>query len=122
MHNYESQYGRFPPAVVYGADGRPLYSWRVLILPYIEQSPLYERFHLDEPWDSPHNIQLLPEMPSSYAAPGRKKTLMPPHHTVVHVFHGPGAAFEGRDGISLKEFQEGDGTSNTILLVEAGQP
>jgi hypothetical protein len=120
MHNYESEHGRLPPAVVYGEDGEPLYSWRVLILPYVEQGPLYERFHLDEPWDSPHNIQLLPEMPAIYSLPGRKKALLPPHHTICHVFVGPATPFEDPDGVLLKAIT--DGTSNTLLIVEAGQP
>src|SRR5437879_3096759 len=55
--------GRLPAAVVYGKDGTPLLSWRVSLLPYIEEQELYKQFKLDEPWDSPHNIRLLPHMP-----------------------------------------------------------
>src|SRR5262249_57243764 len=98
MHNYQDDHGQLPPAVVYGPDGTPLYSWRVLILPYIEEQDLYKQFHLDEPWDSPHNLTLLERMPSTYKAPGRKAGLMPPGHTVCHVFVGKGAAFEGCEG------------------------
>ena len=50
MHSYAATHGRLPPAVVYGKDGQPLYSWRVLLLPFIEQSELYQQFHLDEAW------------------------------------------------------------------------
>jgi len=106
--------------VVYGPDGTPLYGWRVLILPYIEQDELYHEFHLDEPWDSEHNIRLLDRMPATYAAPGSKKSKLPPNHTVIHVFVGPGTAFEGPGGVALKDFP--DGTSNTFLVVEAGDP
>ena len=56
LHNYHDTHGLYPPAVVYGDDDKPLYSWRVLILPFVEQDALYKEFHLDEPWDSPHNI------------------------------------------------------------------
>jgi Protein of unknown function (DUF1559) len=105
---------------VYGPDGQPLYSWRVLLLPYLEEGPLYKEFHLDEPWDSEHNIRLLERMPVLYAPPGHKKSLVPPHHTVLHVFVGPGTAFEGPGGIPMKDFP--DNTSNTILIVEAGEP
>jgi hypothetical protein len=121
MQNYHATHGKLPPAVVYGKDGEPLYSWRVLLLPFIEQDALYQEFHLDEPWDSPHNLTLLPRMPGTYAAPGRKAAKMPPYHTVCHVFVGPGAAFEGREGLRLPE-DFPDGTSNTILLMEAGAP
>jgi hypothetical protein len=120
MHNFEVTHGHLPPAVVYGADGKPLHSWRVLILPYIEQGPLYQRFRLEEPWDSPHNLALLPEMPATYAPPGRKKDKVPPNHTVCHVIHGPGAAFEDGKELRMKDFA--DGTTNTLLIVEAGQP
>jgi hypothetical protein len=106
---------------VYGKDGEPLYSWRVLVLPFIEQDALYQEFHLDESWDSPHNLTLLPRMPATYAPPPGKARKVPPHHTVCHVFVGQGAAFEGREGLSLPE-DFPDGTSNTILIVEAGVP
>lgn len=121
MHNYQDQQGRLPPAVVYGEYGRPLYSWRVLLLPYIEQQELYKRFHLDEPWDSAHNIRLLELMPGTYAPPPGKKSRIPAYHTVYHVFVGEGTAFE--EGKELKMPQDFlDGTSNTILFVEAGTP
>ena len=121
MLNYQDVHGKLPPAVVYGKDGEPLYSWRVLLLPFIEQDSLYQEFHLDEPWDSPHNLQLLPRMPATYSAPGRKAAKLPPYHTVCHVFVGSGAAFEGREGLRLPD-DFPDGTSNTFLIVEAGEP
>ncbi len=105
---------------MYGPDNQPLYSWRVLILPYISQDELYREFHLDEPWDSEHNIKLLERMPVTYAAPGSKKSRIPAYHTVCHVFVGPGTAFDGPNGIEMGDFP--DGTSNTLLIVEAGDP
>jgi hypothetical protein len=120
MHNYDSVHGQLPPAAVCGSDGRPLLSWRVLILPYIEQQQLYDEFRQDEPWDSPHNLTLLPRMPPTYAPPPGKAWKVPPHHTVCKVFVGPGAAFEGREGLRLhSDFP--DGTSKTFLVVEAGK-
>jgi hypothetical protein len=121
MHCYQDTHGRLPPAVVYGEDGTPLYSWRVLVLPYIEQGELYREFHLDEPWDSPHNLALLPRMPPSYAPPSGRAWKVPPHHTACHVLVGKGTAFEGQEGLRLPaDFP--DGTCNTLLLVEAGEP
>ena len=60
----------FPPAYSTNQDGKPLLSWRVLILPYIGNDDLYREFHLDEPWDSVHNKTLLSKMPDVYKAPG----------------------------------------------------
>jgi hypothetical protein len=112
---------RLPPAVVYGADGRALHSWRVLVLPYLDEQELYDEFKLDEPWDSPHNLALLDRMPAAYAPPKGKVSKVPLHHTLCHVFVGKGAAFEGRIGLRYPaEFT--DGTSQTILLIEAGEP
>jgi hypothetical protein len=121
MHSYQDVHGHIPPAVVYGHDGKPLLSWRVLILPFIEGEELYRQFKLDEPWDSPHNAQLLSKMPFVYEAPPWKARTMPPFHTIIHVFVGKGTAFEGPRGLNLKE-DFPDGTSNTIAFVEAGKP
>ena len=118
MHNYDSTHGSLPPHAVYGKDGRPLLSWRVLILPFIEQDTLYKKFRLDEPWDSPHNLALLPEMPRTFGrydyGPTRE-----PHTTFYQVFVGKGAAFEGAKGMTPRE-DFPDGTSNTFLIVEGG--
>ena len=53
IHNYIASHGSFPPAYTQDNAGKPLLSWRVLILPYIEQDALFKEFHLDEAWDSP---------------------------------------------------------------------
>src|SRR5262249_28595600 len=100
---------------IYSKEGKPLLSWRVAILPYIEQEPLYKEFHLDEPWDSDHNKKLLAKMPKVYMRPGAA-----PGETKTHyrVFHGPGAAFEGKES-AVYPGHFSDGTSQTILTVEA---
>jgi hypothetical protein len=120
--NYQHTHGQLPPAVVYGKDGRPLYSWRVLLLPYIEQQDLYKQFHLDEPWDSPHNLPLLERMPGAYAPPPGKKSRIPAYHTVCHVFVGKGTPFEEGKEVKITEDCFPDGTWKTILIVEAGPP
>jgi hypothetical protein len=118
MHNYSSTHGSLPPHAIYGKDGKPLLSWRVLLLPFIEQHALYEQFRLDEPWDSPHNLRLLPQMPKTYTPFDGRPTAQP-HTTFYQVFVGKGAAFEGRKGLRLEE-DFPDSTSNTFLIVEAG--
>jgi hypothetical protein len=115
MHNYHDVHGRLPPAVVRDKAGKPLYSWRVLVLPYLEADDLYKQFHLDEPWDSPHNRSLLSQMPRVFRDPS--STDPDPGATVYQVFVGPKTGFESPQGETLLSFT--DGTSNTVLVVEA---
>lgn len=117
LHSYQQEHGRLPPAILYDKNGKPLHSWRVLILPFLEAADLYREFRLDEPWDSPHNIQLLPRMPRSYQPPGRQAKKVPPHHTMIRVFVGKGTPFEEGRKLKIPRADE-----QTILFVEAGEP
>jgi hypothetical protein len=113
---------RLPPAVLRGRDGRRLHSWRVLLLPYLGHKGLYQQFNLDEPWDSPHNLALLPRMPEDYALPpwSPPGVQVEPGTTFYQVFVGEGTAFDGPQGLRLPaDFP--DGLWNTILIVEAGE-
>jgi hypothetical protein len=116
MHNYADTMGNLPPAAVCDKTGKPLLSWRVLILPYVEEEELFKQFKLDEPWDSAHNKKLLARVPKVYAIPGLTK----PGGTDTHyrVFVGNGAGFDWVRGMRLPaDFP--DGTSNTLLCVTA---
>ena len=119
MHNYHDTMGSFPAAAIADKNDKALLSWRVAILPYVEQQELYNRFRLDEPWDSDHNKKLLENMPKIYQVPALDgKAAEKPNTTHYRVFHGKRAAFEGTKGMKLPaDFP--DGTSNTILIVEA---
>ncbi len=64
---YHDTYGMLPPAYVADAQGKPLHSWRVLLLPFLEQRELYDQYNFDEPWDGPNNRKLLAQRPSIYA-------------------------------------------------------
>jgi prepilin-type processing-associated H-X9-DG protein len=116
LHNYHDANGAFPPAAVYDKDGKALLSWRVLILPYVDQDALYKEFRLNEAWDSPHNKKLLAKMPKVYAAPAANARR---DSTFYQALVGPGAAFEGKRGIRITDFI--DGTSNTWLVAEAAK-
>ena len=118
MHSYaDSRRGAFPPGFSTDKDGKPLLSWRVLILPYLEQQALYEQFHLDEPWDSEHNKKLIEQMPQVYRSPN---STAPPNKTVYLTVRGEKTAFPGAKGIRFAQIL--DGTSNTIMTVEANDP
>jgi RNA polymerase sigma factor (sigma-70 family) len=111
MHNYHDNNGSLPANAIYDGDGKPLLSWRVAILPYIDQKDLYDQFKLDQPWDSEHNKKLLAKMPEVYGTKGDK--------TIYQVFAGKGSIFDGKEGVQLMDIT--DGTSNTILFAEAAQ-
>lgn len=119
LHNYHDTYTHFPAPALYDKSGKPLLSWRVMLLPYFEQDQLYKRFKLDEPWDSPNNKALVAEIPGVYSTAegdaAREKGLT--HYQAVV---GQGAAFERQKTLRLPDFT--DGLSNTILVVEAGTP
>jgi hypothetical protein len=112
---YEEAHKTFPPAYKADKNGKPLLSWRVFILPYIEGQSLYEEFHLDEPWDSPHNKKLITRMPSCYRSPNSK--LGGQGKTNYLTVRGKDTIFSGEDGVGPADVT--DGMSNTIMTVEA---
>jgi hypothetical protein len=118
MWNYESVFGSFPPAAIFDRDGSPLLSWRVLLLPYLEHGELYNQFHLDEPWDSPHNRPLADKMPRVFQCPSGE---LRQGFTTYEVFVEPHSMFTGKpSGVTIKDVT--DGSSHTLLIVETTQP
>jgi type II secretory pathway pseudopilin PulG len=115
MQSYASAKGQLPDRANLSADGKPLLSWRVHVLPYLGQAELYAQFHLDEPWDSAHNRTLIDLMPAMYSSPDESSE----SHTLYLVPYGPGAIYEGTKAKSMAAINAGDGAANTILLVEA---
>jgi hypothetical protein len=121
MHNYHDAYRGLPAHAIYSKDGKtPLLSWRVAVLPFIEQDNLYKQFKFDEPWDSENNKKLIPLMPKTYVDPLAAKG--EPGKTTYQIFVGGGAAWER--GPKQPSFPKSfaDGTSNTILIAEAAEP
>jgi len=113
LHNYHQVHGKFPPAYATDENGNPTVSWRVLILPFLEQQPLYEKFKLDEPWDSPNNKQWSATIVPTYHSPGSRTEMGMTNYLGVF---GEDAIFTGKDGTPIADIR--DGTSNTIAVVE----
>jgi hypothetical protein len=126
MRKYEENYNCFPPRAIYDKDGKPLLSWRVAMLPWLNENELYKQFHLDEPWDGPNNKKLLAKMPAVYQIPGVGGETT----SFYQVFVGGSTLFEsgpggsggqnGTRGVIISSTT--DGTPNTILAVEALTP
>lgn len=124
MHNFHEMHRHFPPTrqrKQLDTEGRPLLSWRVHLLKLLDHEPLSQQFRFEEPWDSPHNLQLLPLMPDVFRdsqAPVDSTT------TRLMTFSGPNTPFPHlpsniERGTSIRDFR--DGTSNTILVIQAAQ-
>ena len=113
--NYEAVHHEMPDHAIRDKNGKSLLSWRVAILPLMEEDGLYKEFHLDEPWDSEHNRQLIERMPAAYRNPDYAG--MPPGHTRYLAVVGEHCAFPPDRAIKINEIS--DGTSKTILVVEA---
>jgi prepilin-type processing-associated H-X9-DG protein len=125
--NYESVYGHFPPAYITDADGNPMHSWRVLILPFLEQQALYDSYNFDEPWDSPANAAVTAQCPYIYqcvedpanvgssdtnylAIVGPNTILAPPSSDM------PMEEQRKNSGTKMRDVT--DGTSRTVMFTE----
>lgn len=116
--NYEAEHGALPPAYIADKHGVPMHSWRVLILPYLEQPELFARYDFSHPWNSPKNSELAKLMPKDFRCPNSKNTT--PGHTSYLAVVGPGRIFEGTKSTRLDEIT--DGASNTIMVMEVPDP
>lgn len=113
LRNYHEAYGAFPPASIADVDGRPMHSWRVLILPFVNEREMYSQYNFSEPWDGPNNSELAHQMPLVFHS-----NTEPPSttHTNIVVLTGPGTVFPGADCTRMSDIR--DGLENTILLTE----
>jgi prepilin-type processing-associated H-X9-DG protein len=115
LHNYHDTYGSLPPAYLPDKDGKPVHSWRVLILPFLGEQALYDQYNFDQPWDSPANQAVINQVPRVFQCP---MAGLAPNSTETNylIIAGPGTLF---DGAKATKFQEvTDGTANTIMAVE----
>jgi len=116
LHNYHDTYKCLPPAVITDKDGRPMRSWRVAILPFMEQRPLYDQYDFNEPWDGPKNLALASvPMPRVYQCPSADNPS--PTETNYVMIVGKGT-IGGLPNEKVSFAAVTDGTSNTIAVVE----
>jgi len=123
LHSYKETRGNFPPAYIADANGKPMHSWRVLILPYLEGGALYDLYDFDEPWDGPNNRLLWKYMPDYYRCPGCKRAeehglgKHSPHATSYFAVVGPQTVWPESDTTKLNGISEDN--SQTVMLVES---
>ena len=114
MHNYHDEHGSFPPAYIADASGKPMHSWRVLLLPYLERQDIYGAYDFNEPWDGPNNSKLAAVWPEVYRCPSEDQTSSQITSYVAVI--GANTAWPGSDAASLREIK--DGAATTLLVVE----
>jgi hypothetical protein len=115
LQNYHDYYHCFPPAYIADQNGKPIHSWRVLILPFLEKKELYSRYRFDEPWDGPNNRKLHREIVGVYCCPSRPRRQSGIETSYVAVV-GPETMWPGSKSTSANDIS--DGTTNTIMVVE----
>jgi hypothetical protein len=91
LNNYESQHGHLPPVVIRDRRGTPIHSWRVLLLPQFDLTSVYRRYDQSEPWNGPHNRQLISDV-SEYTYTSWVKGRRPGKTNYVAVT-GPGTVW-----------------------------
>jgi hypothetical protein len=113
LHNYHDTFNQLPPAVVRDANGQPLYSGRVLLLPFMEQKPIYDQFDLTQAWDSPRNLPISQTALPIFCDPS---AAAPSSRTDYLFVVGKGTAFDEPGPHSLNSLT--DGTANTLFMLE----
>ena len=118
LHNYHDHYGCFPPAYIADENGKPMHSWRVLLLPYLEEEDLYKAYDFNEPWDGPNNRKLLDRCPTIFRCPSeRNGRERPSSETSYLAVIGPHTMWPGQQCVKFDDVP--DGFSHTIMVVEA---
>jgi hypothetical protein len=111
---YEDAKGQFPP-VTMNQNGRAVHSWRTVILPYMEQRALHSQIALDQPWDSSINRGYTIDMHvGTYECPAHGGATATGHYLAVV---GERTMWPPGRGRKIREVR--DGTSNTVMVIEA---
>jgi hypothetical protein len=111
LHLYHEKHGVLPPACTVDGDGKPLHSWRTLILPYLEQKHVYDSIDLSKPWDDPANKAALEAVVQTYTCPSNP---CPPGHTTYLGIVAPGSCLQPGQSRALDEIEGGP----TLIVIE----
>lgn len=112
---YHDATGRFPPAYIPDSDGRPMHSWRAVILQYLDKD-LYKQYRFDEPWNGPNNRKLADKMPAEFRCPSAPKSKTDTNYVAIVGLH---TAWPGSVGIQMADIT--DQPTQTIMLVEIAE-
>lgn len=112
--NYHETYKCYPPPFIADADGKPMHSWRILVLPFLERNDLYQQYRFDEPWDGPNNRKLADQMPSNYALHGCEQ----PGNVTTNYLRVIGDSTASPANRTVNEMEVVDGTLNTLFIIE----
>jgi hypothetical protein len=115
MHNYHDAYKHFPPIIVRDENGKPLYSWMVEMLPMMEYGSIYGQLNKDEPWNSPHNIKILPPIIPEFICPRANRDADDCSSNFVAVI-GPGTIWTAEGTKKRGDFP--NGSSRIVVAVE----
>jgi prepilin-type processing-associated H-X9-DG protein len=114
LHNYHAVFDCFPPAYIADASGKPMHSWRLLILPFMESTPTYNAYNFDEPWNGPGNTTIANMPHYVFTCPNDHD--QPSRFTSYVALVGPGTAFPGASTSKISDVR--DGISSTIMVVQ----
>ncbi|MEZ6137108.1 MAG: DUF1559 domain-containing protein [Pirellulaceae bacterium] len=119
LHNYESKFGCLPPAYTTDAEGNRLHSWRTLILPFVDQSVLYETIDLTKAWDAPANVDARNARVGIYQCPELSSKMWDERKTTYFALVGEDACLHPTRGRTFAEVS--DGLPNTIMIIETNE-
>lgn len=118
LYTYEDVYGALPPAYTVDAEGKPLHSWRTLILPFMEQEPLYRKIDLSKPWDHPANKEVFDVAVPGYGCPSAS---IPLTHTTYMAVATPGGCFRQTEPRKFSEITDDHDWTLMVIEVDAKQ-
>ena len=120
LHNYHDTYHAFPPAFTVDENGKPLHSWRTLILPFVDQASLYNKIDLSKPWDDPANAEAFKTRISVYQCPSSPADVSPTHTTYMALVT-TNSCFRPTEPRLMSEIPDDHGKTIMVIEVDTDQ-